>query len=226
MITGGMEIERKGKDTITIPPRRKPKILLTTNYVLPEIGTSYVARQHIVEFGNYWNLQYHRGIEPYDVLGKILFNTDWSNADWNDFYNYIFCCAQLYLREGLVRTSLDSYKRKQIKSLIEGQKDFGFVEWLEDWIRSDRLENNCHLNDGVTFEALYTRARTDLEDMKWTVADFKVGVWKYCKQMGYGFNDQLAHKGNNMSSRRNRKGSRDNQLEWICITTPTDKTPT
>ena len=62
--------------------------------------------------------------------------------------------------------------------------------------------------------------------MRWTVADFKVGVWKYCKQMGYGFNDQLSHKGNNMSSRRNRKGPRDNQLEWICITTPSDKTLT
>ena len=55
MITGDMEVEQKGKDKIIIPKDKKPKLGITTNYVIHKIGTSYTRRQHIVEFGNYFN---------------------------------------------------------------------------------------------------------------------------------------------------------------------------
>tara|TARA_B100002003_G_scaffold231380_1_gene242343 strand:+ start:303 stop:1919 length:1617 start_codon:yes stop_codon:yes gene_type:complete len=225
IITSGMEIEKKGKQSYTIEPADKPKFLLTTNYILPSVGTSYLARQHIVEFGSYWNLQYHKGVEPFDELGKILFDRyQWDDKDWNQFYNYIFSCTQLFLKNGLVEGSLDSYRRKQIKILVEGYREFGFVDWIDSWIKSDRLADSHHVGDGLTFDALYLRAQSELEEMKWSISRFKEGVWSYCRKMGYGFNDQLAYKGSTMSSRRNRKGARGNQTEWICITTPTDKT--
>ena len=37
MITGDMEVEQKGKDKIIIPKDKKPKLGITTNYVIPAL---------------------------------------------------------------------------------------------------------------------------------------------------------------------------------------------
>ena len=51
--TGDMEIERKFKDRIVIPKEKKPKIGVTTNYILPDTDYSTRRRQYIVEFGSF-----------------------------------------------------------------------------------------------------------------------------------------------------------------------------
>jgi len=225
IITGGLEIEKKHEGSYTIPPERKPKFLLTTNYVLPTIGTSYRARQHIVEFGSYWNHQFHKGVQPIDELGKRLFDPyQWDDDDWNQFYNYLFSCVQLYLSEGLIESSLDSYRKKQIKIQIEGNQEVGFVDWIDSWIRGDRLRRNQHLGDGISIDALYLEFQKEVDDSSWGLSTFKDRLWNYCRVMGYGFNNQLSHKGSTRTDRRNRKGPRGQQTEWVCITTPNDQT--
>ena len=43
MITGDMEIERKGRDKFVIPANKKPKFGITTNYVIPQGGASLAS---------------------------------------------------------------------------------------------------------------------------------------------------------------------------------------
>ena len=54
-ITGDLTVEGKGINKIIIPKDRKPKMGITTNYVIIGVGNSFERRQHIVEFGNFWN---------------------------------------------------------------------------------------------------------------------------------------------------------------------------
>ena len=116
MITEKMEIEKKGKDKFTLDEERKPKFGFTTNYVLAGLGTSHTRRTHIVEFGSYWNKCSKMRELPSDKkhLGKMLFS-DFTETDWNDFYNYGFQCVQQFLRDGLVQSSHNSYEYKRIK---------------------------------------------------------------------------------------------------------------
>ena len=222
MITGDFEVERKGIDSFTILYSKKPKFLITTNYVLPQLGTSYVARQHIVEFGSYWNLLYRtQNKTPSQVYKRRMFD-DWKKKDWNDFYNYIFYCVQRYLNEGLKESSLDNYRQKQMKYVIEGNKDLGFVDWMDNWISTDRVDKGHHLNNGISIKALHMNILQDLPGLKWTEKDLKNGLWRYCETQGYGFNEHLSHKGNSLTDRRNRKGPKGQQQEYVCITTPDD----
>ena len=49
-----MTVEGKGTNKIIIPRALKPKLGITTNYIVGGVGTSYARRQHIVEFGDFW----------------------------------------------------------------------------------------------------------------------------------------------------------------------------
>ena len=62
----------------------------------------------------------------------------------------------------------------------------------------------------------------DLPDLKWSEKDLKNGLWRYCETQGYGYNEQLSHKGSSLTDRRNRKGPKGQQQEYVRITTPDD----
>ena len=89
MISGDMEIERKNVDKFVIESKKKPKMGITSNYVLAGTDTSDTRRQHIVEFGSYWNRLNQEGEKVSDKrhLGGLLFSPTMSNKEWNKFYN-------------------------------------------------------------------------------------------------------------------------------------------
>ena len=102
MITGDMEIERKGRDKFVIPANKKPKFGITTNYVIPQGGASHKRRQLVIEFGSYWNACFKAKEKVSDKknLGKMLFQ-EFDEKDWNEFYNFGLRCVRDYLRDGL-----------------------------------------------------------------------------------------------------------------------------
>ncbi len=101
MVTGDVEIERKGKDKIIIPKNERPKIVLTTNYKFLNEGTSYKRRIHQVALGDYWNRCINEGGHPKDEIGKELLGYEFSQNDWDDFYIYAINCVHDYLKFGL-----------------------------------------------------------------------------------------------------------------------------
>jgi len=87
---------------------KKPKMGITTNYIITGVGSSFEARQHIVEFGNFWNRPNKLNIKPSNILGKLI-GSDFDEQDWIRCYNYGFQCIQKYLRQGLSSQSLANY---------------------------------------------------------------------------------------------------------------------
>lgn len=232
MITGDMEVERKGKDKFTIPSEKKPKLGLTTNYVIAGSGTSYKRRQHIVEFGNYWNRCNEEKESPSDKkhLGKMLFN-NFDEKDWNEFYNYGFNCVQEYLKEGLVESPHSDIEKKVLKATIEGATGDGAITgFIEEWIRTDRLTGNYHKGDGISEDDFYEKF---LEEYP-TYAVENGGIWDKQKintavfqfamgAKGMDYNPHLANKGDSKSQRRWKRGSAGNQKVCFRITTDIDK---
>jgi len=107
MITGDIEVERKGENKFVIPSNQKPKIALTTNYPILNRDTSFTRRIHQIQLGEYWNRAIKEGIEPNEELGCRLFGDDFNEDDWDDFYIFISECVSCYLNNGLVHGELD-----------------------------------------------------------------------------------------------------------------------
>ena len=131
VITEGIEITYKGKDTIKLPVEDSPKILITTNYVLKGTGGSHDARKFEVELSSFFNANY----APKDYFGHMFFD-DWDESEFARFDCYMIECLKKYLKNGLM--SYDSislpFKKLEVeisKELIECINQIKSDEWIE-----------------------------------------------------------------------------------------------
>jgi len=117
-ITGDFHIRRMRENPIAIPGSRAPKIVITTNHPLEGSDISHRRRQVLVEVSPYYReILEKEGKTPADVHGGMeLCGDAWSDHDWNEFYQFIFDCIQIYLKKGLPTQNKESanYKRSQL----------------------------------------------------------------------------------------------------------------
>lgn len=223
-ISDDFTIEGKGTNKIIIPRERKPKMCCNTNYVLSGNGASYDGRQHIVDFGNYFNRCAKRKIQPKDILGQLV-GDDFTEDDWDAFYAYGFYCVQQYLRYGLHKSENSSYERKHLIQTVEGEAGTGeLVDWLENWCQTTRVDNNFHI-DGISEEELYRSFITDNPELAstWTKGNFNSAVFDFATNAdGYDYNPHNASKGNTKSKRKWRKGPQGAQVYYVKITHASD----
>jgi hypothetical protein len=110
MITGNMTVEGKNKTKFSIPFKEAPKLVITTNYPFQGDGESYLGRQHIVEFSDFYSTKN----KPIDVHGKRFFD-DWNGTEWAAFDTFMAGCLQKYLIVGkLNSTRSRNYELKKI----------------------------------------------------------------------------------------------------------------
>ena len=128
-VTDDMAVERKNRDRVVIPFDKSPKLAVSTNYVISGRGGSHEGRVFEVEFGNYFN----KGHSPEDEFGHLFFQ-EWDERQWRLFDNYMFECAQLYLREGLIPYEQVNLAWK--KFVQDTSPEFA------DWVQNFGLEAN------------------------------------------------------------------------------------
>lgn len=219
--TGDMEIERKFKNRIVIPKDNKPKIGVTTNYILPDTDYSTRRRQYIVEFGSFWHILSKKNgqyaVQNY-FDGKRLFGQEWTDSDWNNFFNFGFKCIQEYLSKGVVQNQHSNYKRKQLVAQIEGVGiNDGVCEWIVKYVN----DNEQTLKVGMEYSKMYEDFSEYFEEEiieKWDSTRFKKALWKICKEKKWDYNPHKA--GMTQSSKRWLSGPKGNQTEHIRINIP------
>ncbi len=122
IITDDITVEKKNQNEMIIPFHQSPKIIISTNYTIPGSDDSTLDRQFVIEFSDHYNKS-HR---PIDEFGHRFFD-EWSSEEWNNFYNYMIGCMQLYLNRGLIECAhINLEKKKMIDSTCEE-----FVEYFE-----------------------------------------------------------------------------------------------
>ena len=223
-VTDDMEIEGKGKDKIVIPKNKKPKLALTTNYIIDGVGGSYDRRQHIVEFGNFFNnaLKLEPKVKIRDVIGKGLFEDDFTDEDWNAFFVYAIQCVHRYMRLGLVAAPNSNYRNRVLVSAVEGKNGSGEVtDWIRNWVNHDRLEGGYD-QTGIAVDDLYSKFSYEnsfLASTNWDRAKFKKAVYEFVfASPELEYNPDLAHKGTGMNQRRWLCGPKGDQRDTIKIT--------
>lgn len=123
IVTEGITLEKKNKDAIKIPFNKSPKIIITTNYAIKGKGNSFERRKWEIEFKKYYSKEF----TPEEEFGRLLFS-DWDDAEWSRFDNYMISNLRLYLCNGFIRTDFGNIKTRKFIA----ETDHSFYEWAED----------------------------------------------------------------------------------------------
>jgi hypothetical protein len=125
VITEGISIEYKGKDSIKLDVTESPKIIITTNYTIKGDSASFNARKYEVEMSQYFSDKY----TPMMEFGHELFN-DWDQDEWARFDNYMIQCIQIYLKNGLIDMPTINLEFRKVMDDI-GKEMYQFFETLQ-----------------------------------------------------------------------------------------------
>jgi hypothetical protein len=119
-VTEGLTIEKKNKDAIKIPFAKSPKIAITTNYAIKGAGNSFARRKWELELHQYYTKEF----TPLDEFGRLMFS-DWDEAEWLAFDNYMLQNLSAYLSTGLVKSSFVNLRVRQFSA----ETSHEFMEW-------------------------------------------------------------------------------------------------
>jgi hypothetical protein len=108
-VTEEFSIRKMYVGYITIPYEISPKWYFNTNFTFAGDGDSFSARQHVIEFDNFFNKDH----TPIHYFGHTLFR-EWTEEQWNMFYNYAYECDCLYKMLGLVKYEQGNYLERKL----------------------------------------------------------------------------------------------------------------
>jgi hypothetical protein len=176
IITEGITIEKKNKDEMFIPFADSPKIIFTTNYTIPSTGDHAKRRQRVFEFSNFFSATK----SPLDHFGHRLFD-DWDRDEWNRFYNLLFHCVQIYLKDGIIhKPNSDKLHRKHIRLNYTAD----FLDWWDGFIETNIGQPNAA-------KSLYNEflLANDLDKKDFSSKRFKKALTESCEKFGYCITD-------------------------------------
>ncbi|MCS5706915.1 hypothetical protein NZK27_12015 [Synechococcus sp. FGCU-3] len=181
--------------------------MITTNHPIPGSDTSHRRRQVLVEVSSYYReLLEKDGTTPADVHGGMeLCSADWSECDWNEFYQFIFECIQKYLQQGLPKFNEESEIHKRVHLIRQcGRKD------LLDTLLSV-LQDAAESGEEVFSEQFYAQIRERVPGVQQTDAMLLGLLKEIAEEHGYLFNP---HK-NGLIDKQRLSGERWDR--WVAL---------
>jgi hypothetical protein len=176
IITEGLEIEYKGQGAIKLPIEKSPKIVITTNYTIKGQGGSFDARKFELELSSYFNANF----SPRDKFGKMLFS-DWDDAEWSRFDNFMIQCVQYYLRNGL---QVQQHKNLPLRQ-YQNETSQTFYEWEQE----GHLPTNTRLYKTELLNKFIVDNQEYRQNQYFNKRVFSKWLQDYCKFYGYEYND-------------------------------------
>ena len=206
-ITGDFHIRRLRQNPTSIPGNRAPKIVITTNHPIPGSDTSYRRRQVLMEVSPFYReLLEKDGTTPADVHGGMeLCGEDWSDSDWSEFYQFIFECIQIYLKQGLPKFDEESEIHKRVNLIRRcGRKD------LLDTLLTV-LQEASEGGEELFCEQFYAQVRERVPGAPQTDSMLLGLLKEIAEENGYLFNP---HK-NGLIDKQRLSGERWNR--WVAL---------
>jgi len=194
-ITTGITVNGKGVKRYSLPA---PKFLFTTNHAVNGEGNSFKRRQFLVSFTNWYN----EFRTPKDDFGGILFD-DWSQDQWNSFYNLIICSVQTFFKFGLkFSTTNDDLAVRKLRQKI-GED---FIDWASTYF--DKTGNR---NKRIDKKEAYDNYMENypLQRRFCSIRKFKLKLKSFCDYSDLQFNPNAAEGPG--------KDIKSNGLEYVVI---------
>ncbi|MDR1198355.1 MAG: DNA primase [Prevotellaceae bacterium] len=177
-ITGDWNINYKGGRKCTLPFTTSPKIYITTNHTLKGEGSSFLDRQWVIAFSDFYNDR-HKPLDDF----KILFFDEWDFEQWNLLWNLLAECVQLYFRFGCIESPQE---RIVVRRLRQNMGE-DFLSWAEEYF-SDTQRKNIRIARKDLYDSFLDRFPAQRKYCTATL--FKKRIQYYCSWKGYKFNPQ------------------------------------
>lgn len=178
-ITGDWNVNCKGGKRFTIPFNQSPKIYLTTNHALNGRGSSFIDRQYIIAFSDFYSDEH----KPKDDFGGLFFD-DWDFDQWNLFWNLLANCLQIYLKYGCIQAPRERIETRQLR------QDMGetFLSWADEYFSEER-RLNCQLIRKTLYDEYIKYSNLPSKLVSPTA--FKNKIKAFCTWKGYKFNPHM-----------------------------------
>jgi hypothetical protein len=175
-ITGDWSVNYKGGRRCTFPFTTSPKIYLTTNHTLRGEGSSFLDRQWVIAFSDFYNDKH----KPLDDFG-IMFFDEWDFEQWNITWNLLAECVQLYFRYGCIQSPQERIEIRRLRHHM-GEE---FLTWAEEYFSADD-KLNTRLPRKELYDAFLEHSPGQRKFCSTTA--FKTKIQNYCTWKGYTFN--------------------------------------
>lgn len=238
-ITNSITVNPKNTKPYEIKFMDSPKIAISTNFGLPKVDGSSIGRILFTSFSDYYhvkteNYQEQRKVNS-DFNGQDLFSSSWTTKQWNNHYNFLMYCNQLYLQNtnneiGAPQNNID------INNAMASMGNI-FIDWANDYFVKSKIwidfdENGIAREEKIDGTLDEFVLRKEMQDdynnfagsYKKTAYNFKKSLEQYCKTYGYSLNpkDKCDKDGHIKKVIIDQKGKRQN-LEHFYIKTNDDE---
>lgn len=214
LITGDWPVNPKGSSPYIIPFERSPKIYLTTNHALSGVGSSFIDRQWLIAFSDFYNDSH----KPVDDFG-VLFFDEWDAEQWNLFWNLIAQSVQAYFRFGCVQAPGERLEQRKLRQDI-GEE---FLMWADEYFSAE--ENIDHeLKRKDIYESLLNYVGAEKKKY-YTAQSFRAKLEFYCRFRGYYLNPDCYDPVNKQYRSYDKDGRpityiKRNGVEYITVGSP------
>lgn len=205
-ITGKREVNYKNisQDVLDYPD--SGKMLMSTNFEIPNMHSSTLARLLNCAVSDY----YHESTKHNDYLetrspqtkyGKLMFD-EFTEDEWNKFYNLIAYCVQLNKRFQKIQPPMGNLEKRQaLRSMSRGLgRDNEFYSWANNYFinkpKNEVIETapdnqgyfNTYVNKDVAFQNFQDHYLTSTQKAKYKAASFKKALIAFCEYYDLTFN--------------------------------------
>lgn len=179
IITGRLTVNKKGLSKFKIAKQQTPKLFFTTNHAISGDSDSFLDRQVLLGFSDYYNAKR----KPIDEFGCLFFD-EWNQEQWNLFYNLMATCLQLYLQHNIITAPNTTLVKRRLRQEM-GEE---FFAWADTYFMEDNLKLNSRLEKDEMYNAMLEKLPMFRKFL--TTTAFKKRIKKYCEYKGYSFNPQ------------------------------------
>lgn len=231
LISGDMRVNPKGLTPYTIPFSESPKFLFSTNYVPGDFDASSDARMLYVTFSDYYHQRtaenpfgYQESRTIYDDFQKNLFDSFYTEEEWNADLNLLMQCEQLYLSLAMKPVKILPPMQNIIWRKLKSDMGPQFEEWATTFFSPD----GPNVNRQLVRKNVYETYLKDCPGTKDSMRRFSTRLTAFAKWAPWihalNPKDVLNTQGRNIQRTRDPQTGEILQLEMILLRTKDEET--
>lgn len=198
-ITGSLKVNPKNTQPFEIPFSKAPKFVITSNFTIRDVDPSTARRLLYSVFSDYYHYNNHEEYKQVrqvsdDFNGRNLFR-DFTDTDWNDYYNFCAQCVQFFLAHPhKINPPMDNVTKRSLQAEM-GDAFMGWAEafFLTKEINQDNIEQFKYLDQFFSKEYAFEEFMKTTQLRKWTSNKFKKALKAFCQWNNWILNPKELH---------------------------------
>lgn len=217
VVTDGISINPKNRDSKFLPFEKSPKVIGTFNYGLRTNSDADLRRILFVSFSSYYHYRNDtmgKEWQPKNDFQHRLFD-DWEADQWTLFYNFMLRCVHFYIEN--MNTPYYSPTENIETNNLKASVGDNFELWADEYFLEDKFNQQLPKNE------VMEDCRKAM-GIKLSPQTFKKKLQDYCKLKGYILNPKELQRADGRILQRiiinSPYGQKESSRECIYLQVP------